>query len=295
MVHATPPAARLGPLDAVDAVAATLADGQFSEQSFDRLVELMRRFAAFAIHGHGARELADITQELAAGFVHAPTRDGMPSASVMHWRRSAIRLLFRTARQLGLAEADPTLDLALPARSGAQLRPLSDDEVPICRAAALAGESRLAAAWALAEATARTSELPRLRVGDLDLAEGLVWLHGGAKTAERLGFLSEWGLVQLARRNHVLGDDPDALLVYAGDGSAVSRQASACMAISVTLARAGLGDEPDVRPASVAAWAGRRVLEETGQIDLVAIRLGMRSLDRAAAFVRYDWTSLTSA
>ena len=63
------------------------------------------------------------------------------------------------------------------------------------------------------------------------------------------------------------------------------------MAISVTLARAGLGNERDVGPASVVGWAGRRILEETGQIDLVAIRLGMRSLDRAAAFVGYDWHS----
>jgi len=36
------------------------------------------------------------------------------------------------------------------------------------------------------------------------------------------------------------------------------------------LTRAGLAGEPDVRPASVAAWAGRRILEETGRIDVVA-------------------------
>jgi integrase/recombinase XerC len=294
MAQATRPASQLGSLDAVDAVAVVLAEGRLSEQSFDRLIELMRRFAAFATLGHGARELADVTKEVAAEFLRSPTRDGMPSTSLMHWRRSAVRLLFRTARKLGLAEGDPTLDRALPPRSGMQLRPVTDDEVAVCRAVTLGSESRLAAAWALSEATARTSELPSLRVGDVDLAKGLVWLHGGAKTSERWGFLNEWGLVQIARRARALGDDPDALLVYTGDGSAVSRQASACMAISVTLARAGLGDEPDVRPASVAAWAGRQVLEATGQIDLVAIRLGMRSLDRTAAFVRYDWTSLTS-
>src|SRR6266536_2349111 len=160
MAQATRPVTQPGSFDAVDAVAAVLAESQLSEQSFDRLVELMRRFAAFATHGYGARELADITQELAAEFLHSPTRDGMPSTSVMHWRRSAVRLLFRTARQLGLAEGDPTLDLALPPRSGMQLRPLTDDEVAVCRAVTLGAESRLAAAWALAEATARTSELP---------------------------------------------------------------------------------------------------------------------------------------
>jgi integrase len=292
VVQATRPAVELGPLEAVDAVAAALAESDLSEQCLDRLVELMRRFADFATHGHGARQLSAVTRELASEFVFAPlSRGEAASPSVMHWRRSAIRLLFRTARQLGLVEGDPTLDLVLPPRSGIRLRPLTDDEVAVCRAAALAGESRLAAAWALAEATARTSELPSARVGDVDFTSGLVWLHDGSKTVERWGHLSEWGLTQLVRRAHTLGDGSDRALIYAGNGSAVSRQASACMAISVTLARAGLGNERDVGPASVVGWAGRRILEETGQIDLVAIRLGMRSLDRAAAFVGYDWHS----
>jgi hypothetical protein len=47
--------------------------------------------------------------------------------------------------------------------------------------------------------------------------------------------------------------------------------------------------EPDVRPASVAAWAGRRILAETGRIDEVARRLGMVSLDRTARFIAFDW------
>jgi integrase/recombinase XerC len=66
---------------------------------------------------------------------------------------------------------------------------------------------------------------------------------------------------------------------------------SACVAIEDVLTRAGLARERDVRPASVAAWAGRKILEESGQIDEVARRLGMRSLDRAARFVGFDWHS----
>jgi integrase/recombinase XerC len=56
------------------------------------------------------------------------------------------------------------------------------------------------------------------------------------------------------------------------------------------LRRAGLASEPDVRPVSVPAWVGVQVLAETGRIDEVARRLGVRSLDRAAALIGWDWT-----
>jgi hypothetical protein len=79
--------------------------------------------------------------------------------------------------------------------------------------------------------------------------------------------------------------------VYRGSGSAHSKQASACMVVGEVLVRAGLAGEPDVRPLSVTAWAGRRILEETGRIEQVARRLGMRSLDRAARLICFEWAT----
>ncbi|MEZ5181541.1 MAG: hypothetical protein R2702_06665 [Acidimicrobiales bacterium] len=55
------------------------------------------------------------------------------------------------------------------------------------------------------------------------------------------------------------------------------------------LQRAGLGYEPDVRPSSVVAWAGVKVLERTGRIECVAEALGLRNLDSAASFIGWDW------
>ena len=75
----------------------------------------------------------------------------------------------------------------------------------------------------------------------------------------------------------------------AGSGSTQSRQASSCEAIGETLRRAGLGDERDVRPSSVAAWAGARVFAESGRIEVAAVALGIRSLDRAARLIGHDW------
>ena len=102
-------------------------------------------------------------------------------------------------------------------------------------------------------------------------------------------------IAELAREQ---GDDPypelvitagNARVVYGGSGPAATGQVSASVALSDVLTRAGLGDEPDVRPGSVAAWAGRRILDETARIDEVARRLGMSSLDRTARFIAWDW------
>jgi integrase/recombinase XerC len=41
---------------------------------------------------------------------------------------------------------------------------------------------------------------------------------------------------------------------------------------------------------SVAAWAGRRVLDDTGSIEAAARTMGVRSLDRAARLVGHDWS-----
>ncbi|MDP1821431.1 MAG: hypothetical protein Q8K58_16250 [Acidimicrobiales bacterium] len=58
------------------------------------------------------------------------------------------------------------------------------------------------------------------------------------------------------------------------------------------LRRAGLCGEPDVRPASIAGRAGMQILEESGRIEEVARRLGMRSLDRAARFIGWTWSEV---
>lgn len=78
-------------------------------------------------------------------------------------------------------------------------------------------------------------------------------------------------------------------MVYEGQGSPESKQASSCLAISRTLLKAGLGGEPDVRPASVSAWVGARLYAEGALIQEVARRLGKRSLDRTARFISLDW------
>lgn len=274
-------------------VEAWLDDFDLSEQSIRRMVEVSERFVRF-IEGTGGSLAADVSAGQCEMFIKAMVPGGPgarpPALATMHLRRTNLRLLFRTARDLGLFEGDPTLDLGLPPRTSLKTRRLSDEEVALCRSFSLRSltETRLPAAWALAEATARTSEIPHIRVSDADIERGRVWLHGSPKTEPRWGHLTTWGLSQVIRRIESLAGK-QTLLVYSGQGNTEAKQAASCISVSETLVRAGLGAEPDVRPGSVVAWAGGRVFEQTGRIEEVARRLGMRSLDRAARFIGFDW------
>lgn len=282
-----------GPLGAqIDAILTDLtSQGSLSAQSLPRVDVLARRFERFARVGLGATQLADLDAGDVRRFVEADSPSGLVSPATMHLRRSAIRLIFRTGRRLGLVTGDPTLDLTLPQKTPLSTRPLDDEEVALCRSAAqhTLTSTRLAAAWALSEATARTAELPRLTRADVDLEHHRVWIHGGGRTSARWGLLSDWGALQLARHLQRIGPAPEQLLIYRGQGSDESKQATACIVVAEVLARAGLGDEPDLRPLSVVAWRGRRILDETGRIETVARHLGMASLDRTARLIGFDW------
>jgi len=277
-----------------DAVRALVREKDLSLQTLVRLEALMRQFARFVEDGCGIRDLTEVPAEAAERYVSAPCTDGAdPGASIRHFRRLAVRTLFRVMRAEGYDVGDPTLDLVLPSRARGEFRPLVDDEVELCRAACVgaAKRSRAAAVWALGEATARTGELPWIRRIDVDVDRGRVWIAGTDRTAARRGALTTWGRAQLER---YLADEPgadDDLVLFAGDPGSALAQSSAVGAISRTLTRAGLGEAPDVRPSSLAAWAGRKVFEETGRLDVAAKRLGMRSLDRTAVFIGWEWAS----
>jgi integrase len=271
-----------------------LAEGRLSAESEPRILGLVDRFGFFVVRAYGAASLVEVTPEHVEAFVRAGSAKGdLPSVATMRLRRSTLRLLFRTARELGLVNGDPTVDLLLPSRTNEAARPLTDLEVQRCRRASLEdlSSTRLAVPWALGEAAARTAEIPHLRVGDLDLAAGRVWIHGSSNTEPRWGSLTTWGVTQLERhlRDHASLYD-HASLTYRGSENPESRRAHSSQAIRETLERAGLTADPYVRPASLAAWAGRQALCSTGRIDVAARSLGMRSLDGAARFVGWDWT-----
>jgi hypothetical protein len=283
------------PVEALGMVSAFLERrGTYGADAWRRLSGEMALFTA-RLDLEGASCLRDVTPEAAVRFVdEAVVQPGTgcwqePSVSTRYLRRSAVRALFRTARQLGLCDHDPTLDLVLPPRATQGCRPLEDDEVVLCR---LTAEStlfltRVPAVWALAEATATPSEIAVVTADDLDLRAGVVRLAGARKRRPRLVKLTEWGATHLAVRvgRHLPGHP----LAYEGRGTPGSATASISGALHLLLKRSGLLEDPSVKPASVAGWRGRQELQHTGDISAAARLLGLRSLDAAASAVGWDW------
>jgi integrase/recombinase XerC len=269
------------------------AGGDLSPSSAERLFGLIRRFGGFAERACDLRHAQEIGPEHAEAFVHARSESGSaPSVATMHLRRTALRLAFREARRHGILDADPTSAIALPPRSYKAFRPLTVDEIDLGRSFSRSSlrATREPAAWALSEAGARTSELPYIRIRDVDLALGVVVIAGGAKTAARRGSLTTWGIVQLRRRIAELDPDgPDASLVCKDTSNRTRARANAYASVRASLVRAGLGDEPDIRPNSVVAWRGASAMASGASIDQVALMLGIRSLDATAAFIGWNW------
>ncbi len=269
-------------------LAQCLEGGEIADSAVRRVEPTLQRAVDF-FERRGVSSLDGVRSVDASDFVHSRLESGLPASdSVRHNRRAALRLLFRVARRLELVTGDPTLDLGLPPKSSDAARPLDDDEMELCRDVAHWTSSRVAVSWALAEATARGAEIAAIALDDVDLDAGSVWITGGPRTSPRTGSLSEWGIATLRQRTPTRGA---GLLAYGGEGKGIAGQVSTCRAISTVLLRAGLAGEPDVRPMSVAAWAGRRVLDETGSIERTALAMGVRSLDRAARLVGHDWSS----
>jgi site-specific recombinase XerC len=282
---------------ALDQVTAELRGrGRLSVESEPRVLGLFDRFGGFIDRAFGVTGLGEVRREQIEAFVRASTGAGqLPSVATMRLRRSALRLLFRTARELGLVEGDPTVDLVLPSRTNEAARPLTDAEVDNCRRVCLhdLGSTRLSMAWAFGEATARTAEIPHIMRRDVDLSNGWVWLRGSAKTDPRWGTLTEWGASQVARHIRAGGNvESDMALAYGGSGNLESRRSFSSQAIRETLQRAGLTGDRYVRPASLTAWAGVVVMRTTRRIEAVASALGVRSLDAAARVIGWDWTTI---
>ena len=286
--------------------AAWVGAGAHSEQTLTRMWETTQRFAR-RLQAEGVASFDEVRLHHARGFVHAPVAGGgKPEIATQHARRTAIRTFYRTLRSLGYPFPDPTLDLALPPRGLTAARPLTDDEVTLCRASAQIVAGRAAwvrvTAWALGEATAVSSEITGVRICDLDDAEHptIVRLPGTTRHDPRTGTLTEWGQLVLARRLQQLsaqGAAETTLLAYGGAAppGGAKAQASVCNALREVLIAAGLAGEADIRPSSLRHWAGRTAYDRGTPLPDVALLLGHRSLDATAEDIALTWRTARAA
>lgn len=290
----------VSPVEALPLITSHLQQlGSHTTQSLRRVGTDLALFACF-LDTNNVASLADATRQHALDWIAESyyTASGTwedPALATRHRRRSAVRLYFRLARALGLSVHDPTLDIRLPPRTTLTTRPLDTDEIVLGQLASqnTLVATRLPAAWALAEAAASTSEIAAVTIADVDLDGRRVWLHHGGKSRiARWGTLTDWGHDALARRlEDITPAKPTRRVVYDGTAGPESGQAATCAAVHEVLCLSGLANERDVRPASVAAWAAREQFDATGRIEDAARVLGLRSLDRAARAIGWDWNA----
>jgi integrase/recombinase XerC len=267
--------------------------GDLALNSLKLYVRIWQQFTRF-VESEGVAVASEVTGALVRDFVEADHTSGQPPAvATQRNRRAAIAKLFASLRALGAAIHDPTADIDLPARDSKRGRPLSDREVERCRDAARrnVAATRQAALWALVEAGSTMTELPLVQTWCVDLQDGEVLLPGGKWTDERVVPLTSWGVESI--RRHVQGTDPrtDRPLVYAGPGCA-GRRSTMSQELARVFELAGLRQDPTVKTESVRAWLGLKVWTETGRIEKVSQRLGLRSTDDAWTLIGIDWRDL---
>ena len=191
----------------------TLA-GAHSEQTLLRMTETVHRFRQ-RLAATTCRSFAEVRPADVVGFVDAPTRHGaLPELATRHARRTAVRTLYRTLRGLQVVQVDPTLDVPLLPRGQRAARPLTDDEIVLCRASAQVGTGARspmrAVAWALGETGAVSSEITQVRLADLDdpAAPQSVRLPGTRRHDGRTAALTAWGSAVIPRRARQLRATP---------------------------------------------------------------------------------------
>jgi integrase len=275
----------------VQAVLAHAAsNSELAPTTLAEFADVLGRFVLFMERGLGITDVSAIGEVEVRAFVGSRRADGAkPSLSLMHNRRTVCRYLFRTGRALGLCTFDAAAAVGLPPRRPVGPRPLTDEEVRRCRSHALFHPADLLhpAAWALGEATGRSYEIPRVLVRDVDVASATVRLAGSPRCDARTVAFTDWGLAQVQRRlvdSYATPEDP--LVPFR---SRRVPRASASMLLIEILRAAGIR-APDVRPISVVAWRGASAYGGGASVEEVAALLGMRSLDRTARLIGWDWT-----
>ncbi len=271
------------------------AFGSFTEQSTQRLTSEIAKFCQ-RLQLEGVISPRLITPVHARRFIDdaVPVGTGyaVPAVATQYLRRSAIRTFVGILRSLHLFDGDPTLDITLPPRGeGLRTRQFEDDEELQGRiwSRQTLVETRMPSLWALGQATANTGETAQITIGDVALDDSQVWIHGSNKREPRSGQLTDWGVEQLRRRIEHLDGDLNTRIVFDGAHTGASGQASVSRALYVVLVRAGLTDDPGLRAGSLPAWAGRKIFEQTANIEQTARALGVRSLDQAARIIGYEW------
>ena len=305
------PAAGQIPLD--EAIALVLADwrrqnvlGGIADLTLDRSERFLGQFAKYA-SAMGATEFGHITPAMCSAFVSAPIAGTSPSTkgktgrapsgATQNGRLNVVRVLFMTARLLGLDDRDPTSGIKHVPNTRSNLRPLTPAEVRTLTDVASTGKgTKAAVSLALALAGSGITEMAYVTIGDIDLAARTVLLYGrGQRLQGRRNHLDDWATAQIRRRltalakNGHTGRDWPLVLpqpVDTYDPNHVSPQAS--RPFYTLFDRASLAGS-GIRPSSISEYAANRAYALTGDVEQVASLVGLASLVSARSLISPTW------
>ncbi len=279
----------------------------FSAPTLSRYEHNLNQFVTYA-RAIGAEMLRECDPVVCADWVHArpvgkmwsANTTGQPAYGTQANRRTSLINFFATCHHLGLWDQNPGEKVTTHGRSNGRIRPLTEAEAArlMDRAAYGARENKMPATVALALAGATVTEIAQVEGTDVHLDEQVVWLPGlGRRNLPRWVPLDDWQttalrnrIAYLTRRN---GHDISGLsLVHRGrvtDQDPTKFAMTTNQMLVRALAKAGLGPSDGVRPSSIHEYVANRVYAETGSMEAVAVRCGLRSLDAAARLVTTDW------
>ncbi|EBF6878251.1 type II toxin-antitoxin system VapC family toxin, partial [Salmonella enterica subsp. enterica serovar Saintpaul] len=159
--------------------------GDLSSRTVQKMAGDMAAMSRYMTAGRQQPLVAEASATHLRDWIEAPLaghrRNGQEAAATTRrLRRSAARLFFKVLRRLGLHDGDPTLDIPVPPAESTSTVPLEDEELLLLRYACViqANDTRLPSVLALAEATATTGEIARVRISDINVQEGWVDLRG---------------------------------------------------------------------------------------------------------------------
>jgi len=268
----------------------------YSDEWMKRVLTNGAAFASFTDR-LGVASIVDATDQHVARFLRArtATKGKVPAPSTQASRRAGVAMLFRTAISLGLATHDPSYGVPVHPAGQGGYRTLVDDEVRLCHVFSVgaSGSLRNANGWALGETGASPEEIPRIHVHHATANVEQLWSPGTNRIRARLLYPTEWGRKVIRGRIRELADrrlSGATPLVWTDNRKPPQGgRVSASTLLSSVMHRAGITGA-NIGPASLRMWAALEIFQQTDcDLQAVANRLGMSSLDKTADLIDLDW------
>ena len=274
------------------------AHDNFKARDLKYAADLFESFFGY-LESCGVTDLVAVTEVVVSPWIwgEGVRRDGsteLVAPNTARYRQLLVNFALEVAAKRGVA-VDPvavTGEWIPKHRSRPAPRALTDQEMQrVCEAAAPRNRtSQKPVLVALSRASGSAQDIPRVRVGDVDLDAGTVRFAGDSPRVCALDPDSAAAIAAYLDANPTAPDEP---LCVKADTAPDRAEDSVTTRLWQILAAAGLGEHHDVTARSIRLTEAGRVLRNEG-IAAAAKFLGS-SLDATAEALDYQWRSHSGA